>query len=93
MCTNVRYGNIMIIHFYTSPLLNLAANLVDLKLSLLLWLALAGCIGALFYMQRLMKRGVFVLGTLLILRGLITVGIQPTIFLMGVIQVATWRSI
>ena len=54
---------------------------------MLLWLVLAGMVGFLAYFKRPMKRGLYFISTMVIIRSLITIGIQPTLSILGFLQV------
>jgi len=53
---------------------------------MLLWLVLAGMVGFLAYFKRPMKRGLYFISTMVIIRSLITIGIQPTLSILGFLQ-------
>ena len=60
----------------------------DLKVSLLLWLVLALCLASLVYISKQAKKKMFpFIGVLVIVRGIITLGVQPTLTILGLIQV------
>ena len=60
---------------------------MDLKTSLLLWMLLVGVALLLVYDKQHTKRYGVLLGALAIVRSLVTLGMQPTLFLLGLLQV------
>ena len=69
-------------------LYSLISSDVDLKTSFFLWIILALLGVTLFYDRKYyFKQRMFTLALLVIVRGLITLGVQPTLTLMGLTQV------
>ncbi len=70
------------------PIPSFPAVNFDLKSSLLLWLVYV-LMGLSFVYNRhtYLKQRIFIFAWLSILRGLVTLGVQPTLFIMGLAQV------
>ena len=61
---------------------------MDLKTSMLLWMVLVASILLLIYGERRhIKRYAMSLAALAVIRSLVTLGMQPTLFLLGFLQV------
>jgi len=56
-------------------------------MSMLLWMLLGAAVGVLAYFKKPMKQGIFAVSTLCIIRSLITLGVQPTLSILGFLQV------
>ena len=66
---------------------------MDLKTSMLLWMVLIASILLLIYGDRKhIKRYSVSLAALAVIRSLVTLGMQPTLFLLGFLQVYSYLS-
>lgn len=78
--------NILVALFYPFDKGNAVVGSISLKTSLLLWMVLVVIGAILAYIQKPMKQGLFFFCTLVIIRSLITLGIQPTLSILGFLQ-------
>ncbi len=65
---------------------------MDLKTSMLLWIVLIASILLLIYGDKHIKRYSVSLAALAVIRSLVTLGMQPTLFLLGFLQVYSYLS-